>query len=274
MTEELRRLGNEMLVAFAEGVVWSPDQRAAYEAFAAALQSVPEVAGEANGCEMPEVAAMRYIEKLRVDEGDSVTILCDDPEAATTDKRLAVECNGGWTDWRNVRFYGESVLQCLAKAICARDAGDLSDGVNMGDAAQLAPGADMDKDQVTRRIMQAIDLARDERAEYGFAEKRRIAENAAQDIVTLLDAAQPSIREQAIEDADPVMGTRADAEREFLGRVDAWAAERQPSMDTAAGHKKREAREREAGFRLLNAAALLAWHMRRSLGSNRGEVGK
>lgn len=32
------RLGNEMLVAFAEGVCWNPEQRAAYEAFASALQ--------------------------------------------------------------------------------------------------------------------------------------------------------------------------------------------------------------------------------------------
>jgi hypothetical protein len=80
----------------------------------------------------PEVAAMRYIEILRADEGDTVTILCDDPEAWTNDKRLAVECNGGWTDWRNVRFYGESVVQCVAKAVCARETADLSNGVIMG----------------------------------------------------------------------------------------------------------------------------------------------
>ncbi len=73
-----------------------------------------------NLCETPEVAAMRYIEQLRADEGDSVTILCDDPEADSRDKRLAVECCGAWTDWRELRFYGESVLQCLAKAITAR----------------------------------------------------------------------------------------------------------------------------------------------------------
>jgi hypothetical protein len=70
--------------------------------------------------EMPEVAAMRYIEQLRAEEGDSVTILCDDPEAESADRRLAIDCNGAWTDWRERRFYGESVLQCLALAVTAR----------------------------------------------------------------------------------------------------------------------------------------------------------
>jgi hypothetical protein len=71
-------------------------------------------------CEMPEVVAMRYIEQLRADEGDAVTILCDDPEASASDERLAIECCGSWTDWKHQRFYGESVLQCLAKAVTAR----------------------------------------------------------------------------------------------------------------------------------------------------------
>jgi class 3 adenylate cyclase len=72
--------------------------------------------------ERVEEAAMRYIEQLRRGEGDSVTILCDDPEAETTDRRLAVVCNGGWTEWTDRRFYGESVLQCLARAITERTA--------------------------------------------------------------------------------------------------------------------------------------------------------
>lgn len=91
----------------------------AFDAARAALASSPTEQMQ-NGEEMPEVAAMRYIEELRREEGDSVRILCDDPEASTTDKRLAIECNGSWTDWQDRRFYGESVLQCLAKAVCAR----------------------------------------------------------------------------------------------------------------------------------------------------------
>lgn len=73
-----------------------------------------------NLAEHPDHAAMRYIEQLRAGEGDSVTVLCDDPEAESTAARLAVECVGAWTQWEPRRFYGESVLQCLAKAAVAQ----------------------------------------------------------------------------------------------------------------------------------------------------------
>lgn len=73
-----------------------------------------------NGCEMPEVAAMRYIEELRSDLAASVTILCDNEEAWTKDEQMAVEVIAEWTDWIAKRFMGESVIQCLARAIGAR----------------------------------------------------------------------------------------------------------------------------------------------------------
>ena len=66
------------------------------------------------------VGAFSHIEQLRADEGDSVTILCDDPEADTVDQQLAVECCGAWTDWRERRLYGPSVAACLASAADAR----------------------------------------------------------------------------------------------------------------------------------------------------------
>ena len=73
-----------------------------------------------NGCEMPEVAAMRYIEELRSDLAASVTILCDNEEAWTKDEQMAVEVVAEWTDWLAKRFMGESVVQCLARAIGSR----------------------------------------------------------------------------------------------------------------------------------------------------------
>ncbi len=73
-----------------------------------------------DGCEMPEVVMARYIEILRSDEGDSVTICCDDPEANEREKQVAIDCCAWWTDWNERRFYGESVLQCLAKAVQVR----------------------------------------------------------------------------------------------------------------------------------------------------------
>ncbi len=72
-----------------------------------------------NTCEMPEVAAMRYIEALRADYGSGVTICCDNEEAPYKHEQVAIDCSGQWTGWENRRFYGESVIQCLAKALIA-----------------------------------------------------------------------------------------------------------------------------------------------------------
>jgi len=33
---------------------------------------------------------------------------------------MAVDCIGEWTDWIDQRFYGESVIQCIAKAAAAK----------------------------------------------------------------------------------------------------------------------------------------------------------
>ena len=69
-----------------------------------------------NTCEAPEAAAMRYIEALRSNYG-SVTILPDNEDADYRDQQTAIDCCGEWTNWQDQRFYGETVLQCLAKAI-------------------------------------------------------------------------------------------------------------------------------------------------------------
>lgn len=68
-----------------------------------------------NTCEAPEAAAMRYIETLRSNYG-SVTILPDNDDADYKSEQTAIDCCGEWTNWQDQRFYGESVLQCLAKA--------------------------------------------------------------------------------------------------------------------------------------------------------------
>jgi hypothetical protein len=70
-------------------------------------------------CEIPEVAAMRFIDDLRSFYG-SVTILPDNEEASTEGEQMAVDCCGDWTDWVDRRFYGESIVQCLAKAVEAK----------------------------------------------------------------------------------------------------------------------------------------------------------
>ncbi len=88
--------------------------RAIYDAVAPMLtRPLPQ---PSNTCEMPEVAAVRYIEQLRSNYG-TVTILPDNEEAETRDMQMAVDCCGEWTNWSDQRFYGETVIQCLARAV-------------------------------------------------------------------------------------------------------------------------------------------------------------
>lgn len=74
-----------------------------------------------DAAETPEAAAMRHIETLRATEGDSVTILCDNPDPIDRDHQCAVVCNGEWTEWQDQRFHGETLLQALARAAFERE---------------------------------------------------------------------------------------------------------------------------------------------------------
>lgn len=56
------------------------------------------------------------------------------------------------------------------------------------------------------------------------------------------------------------MGTAADAKSALIEKAKAWRETRQPSMDTAAGHRERDSVEREQRFQLANAALLWLWH--------------
>ncbi len=60
------------------------------------------------------VACMEAIAVLRQDEGSSVTILCDNPDGPPNN---AIECCGDWTGWKDTRFEGATLLECLTKAV-------------------------------------------------------------------------------------------------------------------------------------------------------------
>jgi hypothetical protein len=64
------------------------------------------------------LAEMSCVHTLRADEGDSVTILCDNPEGPPNN---AVECCGAWTEWNDLRFDGETLLGALKAAVSARE---------------------------------------------------------------------------------------------------------------------------------------------------------
>jgi hypothetical protein len=58
----------------------------------------------------------KYIDFLRADEGDSVTLLCDNPEPRDSSENNAIECNGYWTNWHDRRFVGATLEAALELA--------------------------------------------------------------------------------------------------------------------------------------------------------------
>jgi len=62
---------------------------------------------------------MLLIEELRADEGNSVTILCPNPEPENREESEAVECLGEWTAWEEQRFSGATLKECLESAVRA-----------------------------------------------------------------------------------------------------------------------------------------------------------
>lgn len=69
-----------------------------------------------EGAAMPDEWAL--IGKLRDEEVDSVTLLCDNPEGPPNN---AVECSGFWTGFRDRRFEGETIRAALAAAVAAKE---------------------------------------------------------------------------------------------------------------------------------------------------------
>lgn len=57
----------------------------------------------------------KYVDFLRADEGDSVTILSDNPDF-NGQPNCAIECNGYWTSWQDRRFTGDTILVALSVA--------------------------------------------------------------------------------------------------------------------------------------------------------------
>lgn len=62
-----------------------------------------------------EVEMMRLIHLLRTDEGDSVTLICDNPDF-NGQPNCAVICNGYWTEWNDRRFAADTLLDALSMA--------------------------------------------------------------------------------------------------------------------------------------------------------------
>jgi hypothetical protein len=56
------------------------------------------------------------ITRLRADEGSWISIVCDNPEADSSDRRAAIDIFSYVTYWNKRRFYGPTWQQCVIDA--------------------------------------------------------------------------------------------------------------------------------------------------------------
>jgi hypothetical protein len=76
----------------------------------AALAALDLPARDADAIEI-----WRAIEQLTDGEGDTVTVLCANPDF-NGQPNYAIICNGFWTDWQDHRFADDSQVECFRLA--------------------------------------------------------------------------------------------------------------------------------------------------------------
>jgi len=64
------------------------------------------------------VRTCNAIGELTAEEGDSVTIHCENPEAF--ERQRAIECCANWTNFEWLRFDGGLIVECLESAVAAK----------------------------------------------------------------------------------------------------------------------------------------------------------
>ena len=77
-----------------------------------------EPAGFRRASDAEAVEIWRAIETLTEGEGNSVNVLCPNPDFNGL-PNYAIECNGDWTDWQERRFAHDSQVECFRLAIRA-----------------------------------------------------------------------------------------------------------------------------------------------------------
>ena len=65
--------------------------------------------------DMIDSDCMAAINTLRMSEGNSVTLICDNPDFGGPNN--AIECSGDWTNWQTKRFTGDRLLTSLQSAL-------------------------------------------------------------------------------------------------------------------------------------------------------------
>lgn len=84
-----------------------------------ALTLTPDEQAQLEALSEQSLSLTILLNRLRADEGDSITLLCDNPEGPPNN---AVECCGAWTDWTDRRFEGETLDAAIRAAWDARAA--------------------------------------------------------------------------------------------------------------------------------------------------------
>jgi hypothetical protein len=119
--EEMDEMRTKKLDPLFEGHPEVVAQRERVAKFVQTFRASTETAaatGAAEPVAWREVEIVRLINILRADEGDSVTLFCDNPDF-NMGPNSAVECNGHWTDWWDVRFEADTFLDALSEAFIA-----------------------------------------------------------------------------------------------------------------------------------------------------------
>lgn len=73
---------------------------------------------EANNRYLQDGRNWRIVERLRDREGNDITIVCDNPDFNGQPNNKVI-CNGGWTEWEDRQFFGETISEALGAALVA-----------------------------------------------------------------------------------------------------------------------------------------------------------
>lgn len=74
--------------------------------------------GQLRVSDAEAIEIWRCIEILTDGEGDTVIVLCANPDF-NGQPNYAIECNGFWTDWQDRRFADDRQVECFRLAIRA-----------------------------------------------------------------------------------------------------------------------------------------------------------
>lgn len=146
--------GND--ISMAEATMFNTAQMDDYAVtYRAMISAAPKAVAEmteANAC-------MAAIDELRREEGDQVSILCDNPDF-NGQPNNAVVISAGWTNWQDFRVSGHTLRQALENAVAIK-------AMAPADGPASAPVAEAQPEAVITEEMRAEALrllkARDER---------------------------------------------------------------------------------------------------------------